>query len=320
MHLAFCTACLVGLLAASPELKAQPIANQPLPPALPLSGTPVDWFRQLLTMTAAERERALAAADKTEDQKQVLRAKVLEYEALPPEEKERRLHAVQLQLWITKLMPMAPRSRTERLAAIPEADRQLVIQRLNEWDKLPPEEQQELLHNPRTIYTVKLPPGGSLENVNLSNDLPLPQRERLEKDLVRLRALPPDRRERVFDNFEKFLELPDKEKARALDNFPDAERKQMEATLKEFQKLPRQQRVACIKAFDKLVAMSKSQRDQFLRNVELWQAMTPADRATWRRLVTTLPPLPPPPQPPRLPPPAGQRGAQAQSELSTAGR
>jgi len=319
MRVLIYTVCLATLLAFGPRLLAQPVVSPALPPSLPLSGSPVDWFRQLLTLTPSERERALAAADKTEAQKQVLRAKVIEYEALPAEERERRLHAVQLRLWIAKLMPMAPRSRAERLAAIPEADRQLVVQRLNEWDKLPPVTQQELLQNQRAIYTVKAPPGGP-ENATLPHNLAPPQRERLEKDLARLRALPPDRRERAIGNLEKFLELPVKEKAKALNTFSEADRKQMELTLEEFQQLPREQRVVCIKAFDKLAAMSKPERDQFLKNVELWQAMTPADRATWRRLVTSLPPMPPPPTPPRLPSAHGQTGALAQPELSAAGK
>jgi hypothetical protein len=320
MRVALHTVGLAGLLAISASLRGQTVATRALPPSPPLSGTPVDWFRQLLTMSPAERERALAEADKTEDQKLVLRAKALEYEALAPAERERLLHAVQLRLWITKLMPMAPGNRTDRLAAIPEADRQLVIQRLHEWDQLRPEAQEEFLKNQRTIYLVNALPRGVPESTNLLNNLAPPQRERLEKDLARLRALPPDRRERVFGSFEKFCDLPDKEKAKVLDGFSDAERRQMEATLEEFQKLPREQRVVCIKAFDKLARKSKSERDQFLQHAELWQALTPTDRATWRRLVTSLPPMPPvlpPPPPPVVP---GRTGAQARSELSGAAK
>jgi hypothetical protein len=320
MRVALHIVCLAGLVALGFPVRSQTVADKPLPPTVPLSGTPLDWFRQLLTMSAAERERALAEADKTEAQREVLRSKVLEYEALPSEERERRLHAVQLRLWITKLMPMAPGNRTERLAALPETDRQLVMQRLNEWDKLPAEEQQEFLQNQRTIYSVKPRPGGSPESTNLPSSLAPPQRERLVQELARLRALPPDRRERVFDNFEKFLELPAKEKAKALGSFSDADRKQMAATLEEFQKLPREQRVACIKAFAKLATLTKSERDQFLKNVELWQAMTPADRATWRRLVTRSPPMPPALPPPPLPAVPGRTGAQARSEPSGAAK
>jgi hypothetical protein len=298
---------LLGLLALGATHRAQPVPDKALPPSPPLSGTPVDWFRQLLSMTPIERERALAEADRTEDQKQVLRAKVLEYEALPVAERERRLHAIQLRMWISKLLPMAPSNRVERLAAIPEVDRQVVIQRLDEWDKLPQEEQQEFLNNPRLIYIARARSDRSLASSNLLGGRVSAQRERLEQDLARLGALAPDRRERVLGNFEKFLQLPDKDKARALDGFSDADRKQMETTLEDFRKLPREQRLACIKAFDKLARMSKSERDQFLENAELWQAMSPADRAMWRRLVTSLPPLPPERLPP-IPPTPGRSG------------
>jgi len=275
----------------------------------------VDWFRHLLTLPPSERERVLAESGKTADQKQVLRAKVLEYEGLPPAERERRLHAVQLRLWITKLMPMTPSQRTERLAAIPEADRPLVVQRLNEWDQLGPVQQQEFLEDQRTVYLVRARPAGSPEPTNQFRNLSLLQRERMEQDLSRLTALPSQRRERLLDTFEKFFELSAREKTKALNGLSEAERTQMEATLQAFEKLPREQRIACIRAFDTLAKMSKTERDRFLQHAELWQAMAPTDRATWRRLVTSLPPMPPGPVPP-LPPVTGRTSTQAQTALS----
>src|ERR1041384_2974448 len=55
---------------------------------------PIDYFRQLLAMTPAEREEALAS--KPPHHKDFLLSKVREYEALKPEERELRLRSTQL--------------------------------------------------------------------------------------------------------------------------------------------------------------------------------------------------------------------------------
>ena len=39
--------------------------------------------------------------------------------------------------------------------------------------------------------------------------------------------------------------------------------------------------------------MAPRERNEFLRNAARWQAMSPEERQTWKRLVQTLPPMPP---------------------------
>jgi hypothetical protein len=67
----------------------------------------------------------------------------------------------------------------------------------------------------------------------------------------------------------------------------------MEDVLKQFEALPVQQRRLCVESFTKFTSMPNAERNRFLRNAELWQAMTPVERKTWRDLVTKLPPMPP---------------------------
>src|SRR5687767_6917141 len=75
-----------------PVAKQTPVARVPQPPPLPPS--PVDFFRRLLPMTPEQRESALEKySPKT---REFVTAKVKEYEALPPEERENRLRTLEL--------------------------------------------------------------------------------------------------------------------------------------------------------------------------------------------------------------------------------
>src|SRR5580658_7640244 len=78
--------------------------------------TPVAYFRGLLGMTPAERERLLAGQP-TERRTQVL-AKVREYEALPREVREERMRQTDLHWHLLNLLPLDPASRQERLKDI----------------------------------------------------------------------------------------------------------------------------------------------------------------------------------------------------------
>jgi hypothetical protein len=71
----------------------------------------------------------------------------------------------------------------------------------------------------------------------------------------------------------------------------------IEKTLERFARLPEAERARCIAGFEKLSSLPASERDEFLRGANRWQAMTPEERALWRRIVLrpNPPPLPPVP-------------------------
>jgi hypothetical protein len=125
-----------------------------IPPAFPASETashsgqpscrraagpqsPVDFFRQLLAMTPEEREEFLT--NRPPEIRDRILAKVREYLALDPDERELRLRATELRWYLLPLLresrgPIAPRawrrSRTDL--------RELVASRLEQWSILPP--------------------------------------------------------------------------------------------------------------------------------------------------------------------------------------
>ncbi len=264
-------------------------------------GPPMDYFRQLLALNGAEREQALA--EKPEHMRKFLMDRLKEYDALTPEERELRLRVTQLRWYLRPLMEVSATNRTERLEKIPEADRKLVEERLQLWDKLPPDLQKEVLEHEMIVgYVIHEETSPTATKKSIPETVPPEWRKKLELDLANWHALPQAQRQRMVENFHQFFDLSEKEKAKTLGTLSEAERRQMEQTLQEFAKLPSVQRQVCIDSFRKFANMTPEQQLQFLKNAERWQAMTPSERETWRTLVTKLPPLPPGFGVPTLPP------------------
>ncbi len=274
---------------------------RPAPPPMP-PPTPVDTFRRFLNMTPAEREKILA--QKSPEQRQVIRLKLLEYQALSPEERDARLRSLQRRMLVQMLIREPYSNRVERLRTFSEADRQLVEPPLRQWDQLPADLQKDVLENEWAIRIVVRSEPGPPKPEQLT-----PQQREMENRLARWKALPEDKRQQVLDQFQQFFdELTDQERAKALNALDETERRQMEATLQTFARLPKAQRDLCLTGFKKFADLSFLERQQFLINASLWQNMTAKDRALWRALVGRMnpkPPLPPgmatPPQPPPLP-------------------
>ena len=74
---------------------------------------------------------------------------------------------------------------------------------------------------------------------------------------------------------------------------PKPNAQQMEKTLQAFDKLPPAQRAECVNAFAKFASMSAPEQAEFLKNAERWSAMSPAERQAWRDLVVNVPQWPP---------------------------
>ncbi len=276
----------------------------PMPP-IPQVKPPVQLFRELLAMPPAELENYLT--NRPPEIRSRILAKIHEYQALDPNERELRLRATELRWYLTAVAadiarPTAP----TRLAAVPDDLRDLVKTRLAQWDILPPPLQQEFLENEHTLRY--------FTHVDSTNGPPTPgggwERPPPDSDLARWNALSDDQRRRITDRFNQFFELTPEEKQKALNTLSASERGQMEKTLQAFDQLPPPQRIQCIRAFTEFAGMSPSDKREFLKNAERWSQLSPQERQTWRDLVANVPkwpPMPPPPPPPppmpRLPPP-----------------
>ena len=283
------------------HLAFAPTNNAPPLPPLPRPQSPVAFFRKLLAMTPAEQENYLT--NRPPQIRSRILAKIREYQALDPTERELRLRATELRWYLLPLLSTPPADRGAQLAAVPDDLRNLIQVRLGQWDILPPPLQQEFLENERTLrYFTQVEATGGPPMPGIGGEKNPP-----DSDVARWNALSPEQRQRITDQFRQFFELAPVEKQKTLNTLSPRERRQMEKTLQTFDQLPPPQRRECVRAFTKFASMDPQARAEFLKNAEHWSQMSPQERQTWRDLVANVPkwsPPPPPPLPPipRLPP------------------
>jgi len=239
-----------------------------IPPPMPAATSPVKFFRELLAKSPAER--SLSLTNRSPEARARIMAKVREYLALDPNERELRLRATELRWYLTPLFRTTPAERAPRLAALPDELRALVTSRLVQWDLLPPDLQKEFLENDRALHY--------FAHVQTTNAVTAsPEQEKLS------------------EQFNQFFELTAAEKEQALGTLSTAERAAMEKALQSFDKLTPQQRTQCIRNYAKFAGMNPAARAEFLKNAESWSRMSPKERQTWRDLVANTPMWPPTP-------------------------
>jgi predicted Fe-S protein YdhL (DUF1289 family) len=251
-------------------------------------------------MNLVERKQALT--NYPPDQRPQILAKVREYEALKPNDRELRLRVTEMRWHLRSLMTAPATNRPALLAQIPEPDRQLVEDRLLEWDKLAPDVQKELLGlEPTLQYFAEIEGRTDQQRQQILANISPARRKMLEKGIQQWSSLSEDQRRRTLSRFDQFFQLTPQEKEKTLKTLSDPERRQIEKTLKTFGSLPPLQRIQCIRSFDKFASLSLEERQEFLKNAERWKLMSPAERQAWRLLVGHLPP-PLPARKPPLPP------------------
>ena len=257
--------------AITPPTPPTPGVPTSLMPPLPQAASPVTTFRQLLAAAPAERARLLT--NRPPAVRARLLAKVQEYLALSPDDRELRLQATELRWYLTPLMRLPADQREARLATVPAEYQPIVRQRLMLWNILPPAMQQEFLTNDLPAHyfaqvTVSNAPAASAEH------------------------------DKIATQFNQFFELTPAEKKRTLGTLSPAERAQMEQTLQSFEKMPLRQRMQCIHNYATFAGMSAQERAEFLKNASRWSKLTPQQRQAWRDLVDHVPQWPPMPMPP----------------------
>lgn len=298
----------VGSLLAAPA--PMPQALPPVPPS------PIEQFRQWLRLSPGDRQTALAEWPAAK--RAVILAKLQAYEALPADERERRLRMLELRWYMRPLMDLPPAERNEQVALVPPRLQQLVRERLEQWDRVDPSTRKQMLEREEsrelvTNYFIQLQRGRSQEEV--LSKLDETKREQLQQVLQRWSERNSAEQQRLGAQLAGFFELSKEKQSETLGDLPEPERQEMQKTLDAFGKLSPSQRRACVDSFQKFAMMSPTERGQFLRNAARWQAMTQQERDAWKNLVTKLPPLPPEPAVP--PPTPGPVTANRRSVAST---
>jgi hypothetical protein len=262
--------CLQNISSAQtpPPAKASSENASLVPPLNQPVVSPIAFFRQLLAMSPADRNAVLT--NRPPETRARILAKIREYRALDPDERELRLRATELRWWLAPLFKLAPDARAARVAMVPDDFRPIVEARLAQWDALPPDLQKEFLENDKTLHYFS-----RLETTNQSATTPEQQK--------------------IAAQFNQFFDLTDAEKTAALNTLSAAERATMEKTLASFNQLPAQQRRLCLRNYAKFAGMSGPERAEFLKNAQKWAAMSPKERQSWRDIVEHVPMLPPSP-------------------------
>ena len=272
MKIRIASALFCFLLNNLPVVANTNVQSTPPPvPPVPTMKSPVDSFRTLLVMPAADRKAHLAT--RTAEVQQKIVDKIREYQALTPEERELRLKATELRWYLKPLMSSPATNRADQMKLIPETMREMVAARIEQWDKLSPTMQQIILTNQYGASYITL--GSS------ATEIPTPV------DKIRTA---------LQHRFNQLFELTPSEKEKVLATLSDAERRQMEKTLEAFGNLSPLQRRQCVTSFTKFAGMSPDERQEFLKSAQRWSAMSPAERQSWRELVSAAPKMPPFPQ------------------------
>lgn len=265
-----------------------PEAPAPTPPR-----NPIDTLRALLAMPPADRIAALAS--RTPQQREIVAARLKEFDAMSLAERELRLRLLEVHYYLVPLLQSEPAARRHLLTQVPASHRRLLEARLRTWDSLPAEQQKTLLANEDQMR--------SFQSFGTNTPPPLPppatasapspsQREQLESSLARWRSSPPTQRQRVFAQFQQLSTLDERERAQLLKRLPPTERDQVERSLAAFEKLPPEHRAQWLEAFERFSNLSADERRAFLNSAARWEAMAPAERRAWREVVAEFPPLP----------------------------
>ena len=269
--------------------------------------TPVAYFRGLLGMTPAERQRVLS--DKSEHEQEQVLAKVREYQDLPREVREERLRQTELHWYVVVLLRLEPAERKTRLQEISPLYQPMILAQLSQWDQLPTDTRHALLEKESFLRTyVDWRSHSPAAGEDAFSKVPAQQRAHWAQELNRWQAMPESRREELTSAFRRFFLLTTGEQKETVQALSEAERRQMEQALQSYASLPPAQKRGCIDSFSKFAAMTPGDRNQFLQNAAKWEAMSASERQTWRLLVNRLPPVPPgfyksnlPPMPPGMP-------------------
>jgi hypothetical protein len=253
--------------------------------------SPVALFRELLAMTPQQRQEAIALRP-PDIQKRILE-KLNEYELLPGEFRELRLRETELRWYLRPLMDEPRTNHAALLAQIPAELRAQVEERIQMWDLLPPQLQEEFKDNDLIAnYFAQARFATPEQREELLRTIPVEDRAKLEKGLETWKGMSDDQRQKALASFNQFFDLTPAQKEKALDLMSDEERGQMEQTLASYEHLTPEQRKLCTSSFEKFARMGVAERQQFLKNAERWRDMTPEERQKWRELVSVAPIMP----------------------------
>ena len=271
--------------AATPDAITMTAASKP--PPLPAFQPRIEIFRKILAMTAAQQEAWLT--NRPPQVRPQLEAKIREYQAMSPGAREAVLRATELHEYLEYFIRTPVADRSSQLAQVPPEYRDIVKEKLQEFDVLPPQLQQEALTG-KTTANYFLNPRLLVVSAARRVNPPMPP-----EPLRYLSRLSSAQRQEMYTSFQHFFDMSGDDQQKILSTLPPAERGPVAKTLHDLESLPREQRDRGLQSITMMADMSDEQRQAFFKNAELWRQLPPAERQTWRKVVAHLPPMPPVP-------------------------
>ncbi len=210
VKLASPVAAATNMPAPPPAVPASSASNSVLPPPLPQPPTnPVSLFRALLKMSPAERRQALTSRPAA-IQERIL-AKLNEYQAMSPGEREARLRATEVSFYLQRLPEEPATNRAHWLSQLPAEVRPLVVTRLVQWIA-PPPPLPEI--EPVKRY-FELGPDQKIKVLDLFSEA---ERRQMEDTLAEFGRLPQAQRVQCLVSFAQFARLGPDERRQFLVN------------------------------------------------------------------------------------------------------
>lgn len=261
---------------------AETVAMPPLPPS------PVDNFRYWLSIPAEKRAPFLAMLPEAD--RKALSDKLAFYDALPADVRELRLSETQLHWQLLSLMRLPAAERKARIAQLPVEDRQVVQQRLHQWDMLPADKQKTFLENEQVVGVyLELQETAPQDRAKIVANLPRDIPQRLQK----WNSLPATQRQEMSDRFTQLFQSEESAREKIIAGLPEDVRVPVQQLTEQLKQLPPEQRQKCTVALNKFLKMSPDDQRQFLQNATRWQNMSEKEHNAWRQVVNKVPQLPP---------------------------
>ncbi|MCI0534009.1 MAG: coiled-coil domain-containing protein 180 [Verrucomicrobiales bacterium] len=271
-------------------------------------------FQRLLSLSAEERENELES--KSDKERAFLRRELEKYDQMAKEDRETALQGLWVWYYVRELVKHPGEARANALNVIPETERKLVENRLLKWDKLPPDLQQEILANERTIrYVLELEGLSREEQKVAERRLPGSLRKIWDEKLQAWHELPTERRESIYAHFKRFSELSPRERSKVLETLSQQEREQAEKSLQVVQqidKLSPEEQAACLDSLGNFLETppKSGKLYLYLEQLQRWNEMSVQEKDMLKKVRRVLAPGLTPPLPGvSAEPPRGQMKA-----------
>jgi hypothetical protein len=269
-------------MSGAPALSAAQLA--PIPVPVPVQQSPVELFRKLMADSPGERDEYLAR--QTSSVRSFLQQRLNQYAAMTREARELKLQTTELRFFLRPQLTASPVQRQIMLATTPDHYREIVRLRIERWDGLSPELQQQILKNEALLGLIlRIGQSGS---TGFSKTMP----RGVSAELKAWNALPAGDRLQMLSSFRSFFAFSEFEKSRIIASLPEYQRHKITGTLTALHELSPDERTACLNALQRFGSMSLAEQQRFFRNAEAWRNITPAEQTAWRMVVREFPPLP----------------------------